>query len=193
VEEPLDEREQAWLLQLARQSVIAATEGRVLRVPAPSARLCQPAGVFVSLHKHSLLRGCIGQIHSREPLYRAVIESATSAALYDPRFPPVSEDELDEVEIEISVLSPLTDLDYREAERQIVIGRDGLYVSQGRNHGVLLPQVAERFGWDAREFLEETCVKAGLSRNAWCSGAHLQKFSAQIFSEKRAGDYSSST
>lgn len=191
----LDEQDRARLLQIARQAITTAvTQGRLLQLTDPGGRLNSPAGVFVSLHKHDLLRGCIGQVTARDPLYRAVIDAATSAALHDPRFPPLSREELDEVDIEISVLSPMAELDASSAEKQIVIGRHGLMVSKGANRGLLLPQVAVQFGWEAREFLEETCLKAGLPRQAWRSGARLEIFTAEVFGEKKTEKaYSNST
>ncbi len=191
----LDEQDRARLLEIARQAITTAVaEGRVLQMANPGGRLAAPAGVFVSLHKRHLLRGCIGQVAARDPLYRAVIDAATSAALYDPRFPPLSKDELAEVDIEISVLSPFTELDPALAEKQIRIGRHGLMVTKGHHRGLLLPQVAVQFGWDTQKFLEETCLKAGLPPETWTAGACLETFTAEVFSEKKTEKaYSNST
>lgn len=191
----LSEQDRARLLEIARQAITTAVnQGRILQLPDPGGRLSAPAGVFVGLHKHHQLRGCIGQITARDPLYRAVIEAAISAALHDPRFPPLAKEELDEVQIEISVLSPMSELDAQAADKQIVIGRHGLMVSKGHARGLLLPQVAVQFGWDAREFLEETCFKAGLPRQAWCTGARLEIFTAEVFGEEKSEEaYSNST
>ena len=181
----LSEQERSRLLGIARLAIATAVRGGgPPHVPDPGGRLSERAGVFVSLHKDGLLRGCIGQVVHPRPLYRGVLEAATSAALRDPRFPPLGKDELSSVEIEISVLSPLLEVDSSEAESQIVIGRHGLMVSKGHSRGLLLPQVAVRFGWQPREFLEETCVKAGLPRQAWLGGACLEVFTAEVFAER---------
>lgn len=199
----LSGRERRQLLQLARQAITCAAAGTRPQQPAdPGARLSSPAAVFVSLHSSGVLRGCIGQVVAREPLYRAVIDAATSAALYDPRFPPLAAHEVNRVDIEISVLSPMQLMDSETAEREIVIGRHGLMVAKEKNRGLLLPQVPTHFGWDARRFLEETCRKAGLAGNAWRQGARLYAFTAQVFSEESEAitgpeavrsDYSNST
>ena len=191
---PLGEEERRRLLQLARQAIATTVrESQVPQLPDPGGRLSIPAGVFVSLHKQQQLRGCIGHLAAHQPLYRAVIEAATSAALHDPRFPPLTREELSEVDIEISILSPITELDSHTAEERIVIGQHGLVVSQGNYRGLLLPQVAVQFGWDARKFLEETCLKANLAPNAWCAGVRLEMFTAEVFGETSREAYSNST
>jgi AmmeMemoRadiSam system protein A len=182
--EPADWRR---LLEIAREAIITAVRhGRTLEVPEPPGPLARPAAVFVSLHKRGFLRGCIGHVAACEPLYRAVIDGAISAALHDPRFRPMAEEEIDLVDIEISVLSPMFPVPAAEAESRIQIGRHGLLISQGRRRGLLLPQVAVEYGWNARQFLEETCVKAGLPRRAWSSGAQIEMFSAEVFREEKA-------
>lgn len=191
----LGESDRARLLQVAREAItVAVNEGRLLQIADPGGGLSTPAGVFVSLHKRHVLRGCIGQLTGRRPLYRAVIEAATSAALHDPRFPPLAPEEVSEVDIEISILSPMAELSSETAEKEIVIGRHGLMVSKGHYRGLLLPQVAPQFGWDARKLLEETCLKAGLPPRAWRSGARLEIFTAEVFGEKKSqAAYSNST
>ena len=191
---PLEEEERRRLLQIARQAIATTVrEDQVPQLPDPGGRLSIPAGVFVSLHRQQQLRGCIGQIAARQPLYRAVIEAAISAALHDPRFPPLTREELGEVDIEISILSSMTELDSHTAEERIVIGQHGLMVSQGNYRGLLLPQVAVQFGWDARKFLEETCLKANLAPNAWCAEGRLEMFTAEVFGETGREAYSNST
>ena len=181
---PLGEEDRGWLLQIARQAIaVKASDGQLLQLSDPGGRLSIPAGVFVSLHKQQQLRGCIGQITARQPLYRAVMEAATSAALHDSRFPSLTRKELREVDIEIFILSPMMELDSRTAEEQIVIGQHGLMVAKGNSRGLLLPQVAIQFGWDVRKFLEETCLKANLAPDAWCAGARLERFTAEVFGE----------
>lgn len=141
--------------------------------------LKQPYGIFVTITKHGNLRGCIGHIIADQPLYKSCQEMAKAAALQDPRFNPVSEKELPELKIEISVLTPperVTDL------KDIVIGRDGLIIRRGYQSGLLLPQVATDYGWNVEEFLEQTCIKAGLPEDAYkLEGTEIYQFSAQVF------------
>ena len=141
-----------------------------------------PCGAFVSLHKQGGLRGCIGTFIGLRPLVNTVQEMAISASLNDPRFPPVSEDELKEIDIEISVLSPLREIkDLSEIE----VGRHGIYITRGYLSGVLLPQVATEYAWDRDTFLQHTCQKAGLPPDAWKQeGTKIEIFSAQVFGEK---------
>jgi len=140
-----------------------------------------PEGCFVTLTQHGELRGCIGLIKGIKPLYLAVQDMAIAAALRDPRFPPVSPSELDEIEIEISVLTPLKEV---EDVEEIKVGRDGIYIERGYHSGLLLPQVATEYGWTREEFLDHTCMKAGLFPGCWKEeGTKIYRFSALIFSE----------
>lgn len=190
----LDARERAWLLGLARDTIAAAAAGAALpdRVPVSDVLIAR-AGVFVSLHIEGKLRGCIGQISASEALYRATVNAAVSAALHDPRFPPVTCAEVAGLEIEISVLSEMSEVEAGEAERLVEIGRHGLMIVAGHSRGLLLPQVASRYGWTAREFLEQTCWKAGLAPDAWRSGTRILMFTACIFADEKAAPYSNST
>ena len=172
------------LLTIARAAIEGAHQGR-FEEPDPAQvdeALHEPAGAFVTLRTHAGdLRGCIGSIHARQPLYLAVHSSALSAAFRDPRFPPVGREELDRLELEISVMGPIERVTNVE---DIVVGRDGLIVSRGHAAGLLLPQVASEYGWDRQTFLEQTCVKAGLPRTAWRQPDTLiEKFSAEVFAE----------
>lgn len=168
------------LLSLARASIAAALEDRCVREVDPTPEIAAPAGAFVSLHKGGQLRGCIGMLEGREPLHRAVADMARSAAFHDPRFPPLRPAELDAVNIEISVLSPLRRIaDPAEVE----VGRHGLWIVHGNRRGVLLPQVATACGWDRETFLAQTCCKAGLPPNAWKEGAEIYVFEAEVFGE----------
>ena len=177
---PLTEDDERSLLALARQALHSAAEGRPLPPPPPaSPALLEPAGVFVTLRSQGELRGCIGQVEARGPLVQTVAECAESAALRDPRFPPVAALEVPDIRIEISVLSPLFEI----RPEQIEIGRHGLLISRGFRRGLLLPQVAPEWGWDAQRFLQETCRKAGLPADAWQHGARLQAFTTRVFSE----------
>ena len=136
-------------------------------------------GAFVTINKKGQLRGCIGYIEGRGPLYKTVEKMAEEAAFRDPRFDPVKERELPELEIEISVLTPLKKItDINEIE----VGKHGIYIKKGWNSGLLLPQVATDYGWDRLTFLEHTCQKAGLPANAWKEkNTEIYIFSADIF------------
>jgi AmmeMemoRadiSam system protein A len=181
----LADSEKKLLLEVARDALIAAVEHRAAPADFPSnAFIRRPAGAFVTLHKHSKLRGCIGQLPGREPLVDVVIHCAASAALDDPRFSAVRPEEVPEIDIEISVLSQLEEVAAEKIER----GKHGLVVSRGRERGVLLPQVATQFNWGAERFLEETCQKAGLDRMAWKDPqTRIETFTAEVFSEAGLG------
>ena len=175
----LADSEKKQLLEVARRALLAAAERREPPcVPAAESR--PSSGAFVTLHRGSRLRGCIGQLATGEPLLEVVSRCARCAALEDPRFSPVVGAEAAQIEIEISVLSPPEDI----SPDRIEPGKHGLLVSNGWQRGVLLPQVAMQFGWNGLRFLEETCVKAGLDREAWKqSGTRVQAFTAEVFSE----------
>jgi AmmeMemoRadiSam system protein A len=154
------------LLKLARRSV----EHFVRTGSPPVAEIDDPYlcvkdwGVFVSLHNDRELRGCVGTIAPKKPLYESVIEMAQAAASRDNRVPPVRESELDVIRIDISILSaPAISSDPLLLE----VGKHGVLIARGDNHGVLLPQVATVYGWDIKTLLEETCLKAGLHKDAW--------------------------
>jgi AmmeMemoRadiSam system protein A len=177
---PLSEGEQSALLLLARRALEVGVRGASPpEIDPPPDALGENRGAFVTLFKGGRLRGCIGYIEPQKPLYRTVCECALAAALHDPRFDPVSPSEVPSIKLEISVLSPLTDI----LPEQVEVGRHGLLVSRGFQRGLLLPQVAVEWKWDARKFLEETCTKAGLPTDAWCHGARIQAFTAQVFGE----------
>lgn len=169
------------LLQVARRAVVLAAERRELLEDLPTdERLRQPSGAFVTLHRFGQLRGCVGQLSSNEALISVVAYCAMAAALEDPRFSPLSVVELSGVAIEISVLSPLEEI----SPERIEPGKHGLLISRGGQRGVLLPQVAQEYRWTGARFLEETCAKAGLERDAWKqAGTRVQGFTAEVFSE----------
>lgn len=180
VEVSLNDSERRELLEVARRSVDAAVKHTAYAPAAPSDRtFLQERGVFVTLTKKGELRGCIGYVMPLKPLYQAVAEAAVAAALHDPRFPPVTAKELDQLEYEISVLSPfrrLLDI------RQIEVGRDGLLMRRGSNEGILLPQVPVEQHWNRSTFLEQAGVKAGLSPTAWQDeDTDIFTFSALVF------------
>jgi AmmeMemoRadiSam system protein B/AmmeMemoRadiSam system protein A len=175
----LSAEEKHELARVARRAVEeAVTSNRVLEYETKDENLLVPKGVFVTLTKKGVLRGCIGFIEPIYPLVQAVIQTAYFAALRDMRFEPVSTAELKDLEVEISVLSPLqrcTDIG------QIIVGKHGLVISRGGQKGLLLPQVAVENGWTRDQFLEEACLKAGLPSDAWKKGAEIETFEAVIF------------
>lgn len=172
--------EKALLHQIARENIEAKCRGtQPPRRHIESAKLQEVRGAFVTLHKHGKLRGCIGHITGRSPLAETIAEMAVAAAFQDPRFPSLDVGELEEIQIEISVLTPLDRL--RDPE-DIQIGRHGLVMKKGLRNGLLLPQVATEQGWDRRTFLENACIKAGLPRDAWKDGdTEIYVFSADVF------------
>lgn len=180
----LSQEQRNRLLTIAREAIAAVLDGRKVEIEAEDLdeTLRRPAGAFVSLHTRAgELRGCIGSIRPVAPLCEAVSASAINAAFRDPRFYPVRKEELGELDIEISVMGPLEPV---KDTSEIVVGRDGLIVSRGRNAGLLLPQVATDYGWDAEAFLRQTCVKAGLPPESWRSpDCRIERFSAEVFSE----------
>ena len=181
----LNERQRKQLLTLAREAIRAALSRQPYEPPAADFddTLRKPSGAFVTLTtEDDDLRGCIGSIEPVAPLYRAVQTSAINAAFRDPRFHPVSAEEFEKLKLEISVMGPIERVTNIE---DIVVGRDGLIISRGRQAGLLLPQVATDYGWDRETFLRQTCVKAGLPQDAWkMPDTTIEKFSAEVFGEE---------
>jgi AmmeMemoRadiSam system protein B/AmmeMemoRadiSam system protein A len=181
----LSEPEKIELLALARKSVeYAVRENGAYEPPAnPSATLNQERGAFTTLKESGMLRGCIGYTSASKPLYITVRDTATLAAMRDPRFPAVSSGELSSLEYEISVLSPLrrvTDV------QQIKIGQHGLLMKNGDSEGLLLPQVPVEQKWDRQTLLEQTCVKAGMRSNCWKDeDTDIFSFTAVVFGEHK--------
>jgi len=180
----LSEEEKEFLLELSRVSVECAVKGgknSLLKERMPE-RFLQKAAVFVTLTEHGDLRGCIGSIVPQDMLYRTVASSAVNAALHDPRFNPVTEKDLDHLSYEISVLSRFKLVADME---EIQIGRHGLLIQSGYSKGLLLPQVATEHSWDRHTFLEQTCIKASLPRDAWKKpSTDLFLFSAEVFNSR---------
>jgi AmmeMemoRadiSam system protein A len=176
---PLTPEEGAELIQIARDALrLRISCGKSYCGTPIHPSLLELGAAFVTLKRGGLLRGCIGHLLALEPLYLAVADCAVAAATRDPRFDAVTEEELSDMRIAISVLSPpeiIVELNLIE------IGRHGLYIEQGERHGVLLPQVAVEHGLDREQFLSLTCRKAGLPPDAWKRGATVKAFSAQIF------------
>jgi AmmeMemoRadiSam system protein B/AmmeMemoRadiSam system protein A len=175
--------EQEYLLDIARKSVEMIVKERTIYscTAGNFETLNQERGAFVTLKKNGALRGCIGFTAPIKPLYQTVQEAAISAALKDPRFQPVSREELAELHYEISVLSPFTHV---QSSEQIEIGKHGLLIKYGSREGLLLPQVATEQHWDLNTFLQHTCLKAGLPNDSWKDKeADIFKFSAFVFGE----------
>jgi len=174
--------EQRAMLALARSSILGAFTGKSPGVSANDpVCLSLHRGVFVTVHVAGKLRGCIGVIEASETLRESIIHCAESAAFHDRRFAPLRADEVSGLQIEISVLSELFPLDAGSIE----IGKHGLFITSGHNHGLLLPQVAVEHGLSREQFLEETCYKAGLPRGAWReSETRLFGFTCAIFQEE---------
>lgn len=144
-----------------------------------SGKLGEEWGAFVTLTKKGQLRGCIGHIEGNKPLILTVAGMAKAAALEDPRFPQVKPSELPDIDFEISVLTPIRKISDIE---EIMVGRDGIIITKGRDRGLLLPQVATEYGWDRITFLEHTCNKAGLPKDAWKDkDTIIEMFSAEVF------------
>lgn len=179
----LTSSEKRTLLKIARQAI----ESELLGVPMifpdiKSASLLLHRGAFVTIQKHRELRGCIGIFTANKPLFEVVADMAISAAFQDPRFYPLRKDELEEIDIEISALTPLRQITDME---EIQVGIHGIYIVSPYGSGVLLPQVATEYGWDRITFLDQTCRKAGLSKGCWKeSTSKVYIFSAEIFSEE---------
>lgn len=180
--EELNKDEQRILLDIARGAIARRLQGESGCMPPREERhLNRKNGCFVTLKKGQELRGCIGNFQSKVPLFKEVKEMAIAAAFNDPRFYPLDEQELDNISIEISVLSPLQKIENID---EIEVGIHGLYLEKDFFRGVLLPQVAVEHHWDKKTFLNQTCLKAGLPADAWQDGdADIYVFSAQIFSE----------
>jgi AmmeMemoRadiSam system protein B/AmmeMemoRadiSam system protein A len=177
----LTEAQRQDLLEVARTAIAGYLEtGDIPDYEPTNLALARRSGAFVTIKKDDELRGCIGNLRADKPLYRRVQELAVAAATSDPRFPPMTIEELDEAHIEISALSPLhriTDL------QQIAVGTHGLVIHQAEGQGVLLPQVPVEEGWDRDEFLENLCLKAGLMHNCLASQPTLYAFTAVVFGE----------
>jgi AmmeMemoRadiSam system protein A len=142
-------------------------------------------GAFVTIHMNKALRGCIGYIEGIKAIPDTIIDMANASAFRDPRFPSLTMREYEDIDIEISILSPIETV---KGISDIIIGRDGLIISNRGRSGLLLPQVATENNWDLNQFLEHTCYKAGLPPDAWkWKDTKIEKFSAQVFGEKDMG------
>lgn len=167
------------LVALARQAIALAFEEKSPPIEDVPERLLVPRGVFTTLMLEGRLRGCVGHAEAVQPLAQAVISTAISAAFRDPRFSPLTPEELPSVRISLNVLSAIFPI----APEQIELGRHGLLVSLGNRRGLLLPEVPLHMDWNREMFLQQTCIKAGLPPDAWQHGAILEAFTAEGFGE----------
>jgi hypothetical protein len=178
-------------VRLARRGIEEyLLEGRLLEEEVPE-ELKKPRGVFVTLLKGGELRGCIGFPFPTFPLGEATVKAAISSATSDPRFPPLEMEEMAEVRLEVSVLSPpelIRVKNPKEYPQHVKVGRDGLIVEWRGFSGLLLPQVPVEWNWDSQEFLSQVCMKAGLGADCWLrKDVKISRFTAQIFSEVEPG------
>lgn len=170
------------LLAIARTAIERKINDETYNaVPREEKKLTDRAGCFVTIKQHGELRGCIGNFQSELPLYREVAQMAIASATEDPRFPPMQKVDLNNFNLEITVLSPLQK---SEDIEEIIIGTHGIYIEKGPNRGVLLPQVATEYCWDRKTFLQQTCLKAGLNADDWqLPDTEIYIFSGQIIND----------
>jgi len=179
----LTNEERRYLLNLARKALEYYFKGEPFTPPSPTLEyknLYEKRGAFVTLTKKGRLRGCIGVLEGDKPLYQLIPELALSSAFQDPRFPPLSAEELPEIKIEISILSPF----YPARPEEVEVGKHGIYIAKGFNRGVLLPQVATEYNLTREEFLRQGCLKAGLPEGCYKDPkTKLYLFTAEVFEE----------
>ena len=168
------------LLMIARLALEARVRHERDPVLERGGALDTPCGAFVTIHRGPDLRGCLGRLEGDWPIARVVAHLGRAVADSDPRFAPVSVDELETLSIEISALSPEREI---RAIDEIQIGRHGLIIERGYRRGLLLPQVASEHGWDVETFLQYTCMKASLPADAWRNDARILLFEAEVFGE----------
>jgi uncharacterized protein len=176
---------------MALRSARGAVEYVCAKKPKPALKYTpvfrDKRGVFVTLTKQDQLRGCIGLPYPVMPLGEAIEHAATAAATEDPRFPPVSKDELSSITVEVTILTVPVPVDGEPQERpkNVIVGKHGLIVRGMGTSGLLLPQVATEYSWDAKTFLDNTCMKAGLPNRCWTyPSIEVLTFEGQIFTEK---------
>jgi AmmeMemoRadiSam system protein A len=175
----LSEESKQYLLSVAKTAIERHVNGeRPQRLIYDDPKLKKRWGAFVTIKIGKNLRGCIGNIMSDRPIPETVADMAVKSASMDPRFPPIGPAELEKLHVDISILGPLTEV---KEINEIVIGRHGLVVEKMGRHGLLLPQVATEYNLDVHQFIQETCVKAGLPPDAYEHGARLFKFAAEVF------------
>ncbi len=173
-------------VKLARKAIEVYLDTRKIIQDRLDGVFAEKRGVFTTLTKHGELRGCIGFPYPMKRLDVAIIESAIAAAIDDPRFPPVRLSEMNEIIVEVTILTPPEKIDAKPKDlpNYVEIGRHGLIVKMGPFSGLLLPQVAVEYNFDPEEFLSQTCMKAGLPPDCWLTGAEIYRFEGQVFKEK---------
>jgi AmmeMemoRadiSam system protein A len=178
----LSKEDRTHLLVTARNAILEKLDLPPLaieKVTSPILDSCR--GAFVTLKTSGRLRGCIGHIEGSQPLRQTIEAMANAAAFQDPRFHPLTADEVPSLSIEISILTPLVQITEPE---EIEVGKHGLVIESGYNRGLLLPQVAVEYNWNKTVFLEHTCQKAGLPADAWQEPeTRIYLFSAEVFGE----------
>jgi len=186
----LSDSDGVFLVKTARQAVteFLSNGNRIKLEVEYEKKFSFDSGVFVTLNKPDGLRGCIGFPMPEKKLSHAIIEGAIAAATEDPRFPPVTTKELDDIMFEVTVLTPPMEIDVSDPMEyltKIKVGRDGLIIRHSFYSGLLLPQVPGEYGWSVEEFLQHTCHKAGLEKDFWKSGkAKIEKFEGIVFKEE---------
>lgn len=181
----LSEKEKREILKLAKLAIQSIFKKELIAELTKQKRVVKNLGlrngVFVTITKRGELRGCIGYILPVREFEELVVDAAVSAAMRDPRFDPLTEDEVGEIEIEVSVLSEPKRI---ENVSEVEVGKHGLIVRRGPFQGLLLPQVATEYNWDKLTFIRQTCIKAGLSPDEWKKeGTEIYTFTAEVFSE----------
>ena len=179
----LTQTQRSELLSMASKSIRDYLKtGERQKIQTDDPLFLEKRGAFVTLKKGKMLRGCIGRVIADEPLIKVICDMAIEAAIHDPRFPSVTESELDSIDIEISVMSPIEEI---TDISKIKVGTHGIIIRKGFASGLLLPQVATEYGWNTEQFLEHTCMKARLNGDEWKKGAKILIFSAEVFGEKK--------
>jgi AmmeMemoRadiSam system protein A len=174
-----NQQEREILLRLAHEAIESALDGREIPLDPPSSHLAEVRGAFTTIYLQDQLRGCVGYVSPIESLYRTVADTARAAAFDDTRFWPVTREEAPQLRISLSILSALEEIEPDRVE----VGRHGLLISLHGQRGLLLPQVPVEYRWTPVTFLEQTCRKAGLSTDAWKTGARVQAFTAEVFGD----------
>ena len=167
------------LLKVAHDSIESAFETREIALDPPSPHLAELRGAFTTIYLKGQLRGCVGYVFAVASVYQTVAETARAAAFEDTRFWPVTREEAPDLEVSLSILSPLQAIQ----PEQVEVGKHGLLISQHGHRGLLLPQVPVEHRWDGTTFLEQTCRKAGLPLDAWKQGATIEAFTAEVFGD----------
>ncbi|MEN8223635.1 MAG: AmmeMemoRadiSam system protein A [Acidobacteriota bacterium] len=173
------------LLQLAKRSISHfLVHGNRMQAEKIPDKFSMKRGGFVTLHKEGALRGCIGYPLPVSPLFNTILDNAVAAAFEDPRFPPLGDDELDLIDIEISVLTVPEKVDDFQ---KVKVGPNGIIISKHGYRGLLLPQVPVEQGWDLEQYISYGCMKAGLPDDEWKRGVDIEVFQAEVFGEKDLG------